>query len=508
MTTIAQGPWATTSTEIDDVITWVKENPPNGVVSASDYKLAYPLNDDGNAARFAAAFSGRYRFNHDTKRWNGVIWALDNKAQVQEDGKTIAASIERDGRQIAFNATAAMNRADPDHWKQEWRKSMLAWAKQSGMEFHITKMLKLASSIRPIGVVTAELDADKVLVAFPNGYLNLKTRAFTPPIKDKLVTKCTAAPRVENARSELWDTTFARFVPDADERRDLMTALGYGWSGRGKEHMFVPYGPTKCGKSTIIGAAAAAAAALGDYAVTVGMETFASFKYAQGGGAREDLVALVGKRMVVASEATEYQRLNPAMLKRLLGGTDKLSIRANYGSQFETLPTFALWLLSNYAPKLPADDDAIWERLHVFPFEHQIPPEERDETERDKVVNPEITGSAVLWQIEEGWFRFTREQHGKLSLPTTLAATDEYKNDQDALLKFIEEHATVGDDQWCTFSAFKAVFREWLQAENIPDDYSDTRIGRWLGKHDYPDFLHPQLKKRCRRGLSVASAVW
>src|SRR5260370_12439792 len=158
------------------------------------------------------------------------------------------------------------------------------------------------------------------------------------------------------ARSELWERTLERFVPDEAERRDLQTAIGYCLSGRGKEHMFVPYGPTKCGKSTIVGGSVVGA--LGDYAKAVGMETFTTGKYGTGEGAREDVVALVGKRLVVASEATEQQRLNPAVLKRMLGGSDKQSVRARYGKQFELLPVFGLWLLTNEAPRLTADDDA------------------------------------------------------------------------------------------------------------------------------------------------------
>ena len=102
----------------------------------------------------------------------------------------------------------------------------------------------------------------------------------------------------------------------------------------------------KCGKSTIN---AAVINALGDYAGTVGLESFTSSSmYETGGRAREDLAALVGKRLMVASEATEHQRLNPAVLKKMLGGTDKLSLRKNYGEQYEALPTFGLWILTNY----------------------------------------------------------------------------------------------------------------------------------------------------------------
>jgi putative DNA primase/helicase len=505
-----QGPWQTSAPEVDDVVKWVRENPPNGAAPQGEYVQTYPMNDAGNAKRFAAKFGGAYRYNHDTKewyRWDGVIWRKGDKAQVQEDAKTISLDIARDGRQIPLDVAVASNRHHPDFWKQEWRKAMLAWAKQSGMEHHITRLLKLATSIAPIAAVTADLDADKVLMAFPNGYLNLKTGEFTAPIKDKLVTKVAGAPRVPQAHCPLWDMTFTRFQPNEAARRDLETAWGYGWSGRGKEHMFIARGPTRTGKSTII---SAVRAALGDYAGTVELESLTQDKHHSGSGAREDLVALVGKRMVVTSEASEHQRISAALLKRLLGGSDKLSIRANYGKQFESLPTFAMWLLTNETPKLTADDDAVWERVHVFAFEQQIPPDERDETERDKVVNPEITGSAILWAIEQGWWRFVREQKGRLSLPTTVQETDTYREEQDHVAQFIEERCTVGSGESCTVEDFKRAFRTWLKREDIHETYTDIRIGKAMnraknadGTLKYPEFRHPKTHKRSRAGVSV-----
>ncbi len=214
--------------------------------------------------------------------------------------------------------------------------------------------------------------------------------------------------------------------------------------------------------------------------------------------------------MVVASEASEHQRLNAAALKRLLGGTDKTTMRANYGKQFEALPTFALWLLTNETPKLTAEDDAVWERVHVFAFEHQIAATERDETERDHVVDPKLTGSAILWQIEQGWWRYVREQKGKLDLPTTKGETGTYRDEQDHVAQFIEECCEVGQQETCTVESFKVAFRAWLNREGIHEAYSDIRIGKALnrathedGTPKYPEFRHPKTHKRSRIGLGL-----
>lgn len=457
----------------------------------------YTLDDNGNADRFAEKFGEGFRYNHTTQTWfawNGVIWAPDEKNTVQEAAKTIAVDLFQEALQLAR-----------EQQQSSRAKDLAKWARESGMEPHVTKLLKLARSIPRLSVVESELNADPVLLATPTGYLNLRTGAFTPPDRAALITRCTAAGYVPGASAPLWDATLRRFLPDEQQRLDFQTAMGYCLSGRGKEHVFVPWGGSKRGKSTLV---SACVNALGTYGGTIGMETLATTRYPSAGAAREDLVALVGKRLVVASEATEHQRLNPALLKRLLGGSDKLSLRALYGRQFETLPTFGLWLLTNHQPKIPADDSAIWERLHVFPFNVYIPPAERDETERDKLVNPLRTGEAIVAWMVEGWWRYVREQHGRLQLPSTVEPTAEYRDAQDQFARFLEDDCVVGRAEngatvWCTFAALKSAFFYWRKDHDVREDYSDKRIAAALDERGFQNFQHPKTRVRCRWGVAL-----
>jgi putative DNA primase/helicase len=328
----------------------------------------YTLDDSGNAERFADRFGQDYRYNHSMRvwhHWNGSVWAVDEKNQVQEDAKRIAGDVLADA--LAYRKLIGSN---PPKDQEKHFHAMLLWAKASGMEQHISKALKLASSIECIAVTEEELNTNKMLLAFPNGYLNMLTDEFTDPCREELVTQCCAAEYHPDAHSDLVDQTLQRFVPDAQARLDLQVAFGYSLTGRGKEHLFNGFGGTKCGKTTIV---SSVANAMGDYAVTVGLESFMTGVRHSGGGTREDLVRMVGKRLILASEASDHQRLNTEALKRISGGADKQSMRANYGRQFESMPTYTLWMLTNHQPKIPADDAAIWERLHVLAFTRAHP---------------------------------------------------------------------------------------------------------------------------------------
>ena len=472
-----QGKWETDTDEIRNAADWAWESPPNGTYNAGKglaYK--YPLNDHGNAKRFVEKFGTDYRYNLTAKLWlhfDGVRWAQDAaaQAQAQEDARTIAADLERDGKKVDFDLDAATKKDHPDHYRQEWRKAMLGWAKASGMAFHIQKLLSLASSDKTVRVKKADLDANPMLLAFPNGYLNLNTDELTPPRRDALVTKVCAAAYHAEATHPLWTWAQDRFMPNREKRRDFFVAQGYCVTGRAKEHSFIAKGDTKCGKTTVC---TAIKNALGDHAHGTGIETFASNKYAGAGGTREDLIALDGTRLVVASETNENQRLNAAQLKRIAGGGDTLPVRGLYGSQYEMLPTFGLWLLTNFLPRVPADDDGLWERLHVFTFDQFIPPAERDEVKRDQTEDPAISGSAVLASVLAGWRYYRDTLQQKLVLPSVATETADARNTLDLMKLFIAERCDEGPNLRCEVDVLKRCFRAFLRSEGVKEAYSDS----------------------------------
>jgi P4 family phage/plasmid primase-like protien len=464
------------------------------------YALGYTPNDIGNARRFVNRFGRDFRWVVERQEWvyfDGV-WTPSTKGAVETAMRAATQAILRDAWSIPN--TAAHDKA---------RKAWIAWAGQSGMGVHLDRALKIARTMRDMSVSETEFDTHPLLLACPNGYLDLATDEFTPREKfglrerALLITKLTKATYDPDARSDVLDETFPRFMPDAAMRSDFVTALGYSATGRAKEHAFFCVGGTKTGKSTIVNMFKNA---LGDYAKTADMETFMSGTYGRGGGTREDLVALVGRRMVLASENNENARVNSALLKRM-SGNDEMSMRANYGKQFEALPTYAIWLLTNEAPKVAADDSAVWERVHVFRFTEYIAPEDRDETKRDQVVDTAVTGSAALNLIVQGWRRLRDELHGRLALPTTDTETQTYRSAQDLIEQFIGECCDVAPEHSIRFAEFKNAFRRYLWHEGVKEQYTDQRIGRVLKAKGYTvDAEKPH--ERTYRGLQLNVAVW
>jgi putative DNA primase/helicase len=228
----------------------------------------YSLNDKGNGKRFADKFHDEYRYVPELDlwlRWNGIRWEPDiGGLRVRQAAKRIAVDVFIEAGHI------------PDG--QQYDKARTAWcgwAKQSGQGHHVLQTLKMAQSEPGMAVRVEELDADPLLLNFPNGTLNLTTDDFYPARRGDLITKVAGARYVAEATHALWDGTLEYFVPDAAMQRDLQTAYGYSVHGRAKEHVFLKLGKTRTGKSTI---ANTCKNALGDYATDSDFETFASSK--------------------------------------------------------------------------------------------------------------------------------------------------------------------------------------------------------------------------------------
>ena len=218
------------------------------------------------------------------------------------------------------------------------RRAAQKWAITSSNGGHIAAALRLASSDGRLAVVQQELNVNPRILACRNGYLNLDTDEFYPPNPSDLITLAAAADYVPDAAHPLVTNTLNRFVPDEAMQRDLQLAYGYSLTGHAKEHSFIAWGDTKSGKSTILNGMATHWGATPTRWIVVRRRN-----HDTGGQGARRLGALMDRRMVLGSESNQGTRLNSALLKRVTGGTDKLSIRANYGKQTVTLPVFALW---------------------------------------------------------------------------------------------------------------------------------------------------------------------
>ena len=153
-------------------------------------------------------------------------------------------------------------------------------------------------------------------------------------------------------------------------------------------------------------------------------------------------MALKGKRIVYASETGEGQAFNIRRIKELTGG-DTLNAREPYAKRpVEFIPTHLLILLTNDRPKVPGDDDASWERIHLIPFnvrfvDNPVSPNEH-KADHDLLEKLKKEASGILAWLLRGCIEFQRL--GGLHPPEIVkVATSEYRKESDELRQFMDD---------------------------------------------------------------------
>ena len=193
---------------------------------------------------------------------------------------------------------------------------------------------------------------------------------------------------------------------------------------------------------------------------------------------------LRGARLVTAIETEEGRRWNESRIKALTGG-DRISARFMRQDFFEFAPQFKLVIAGNHRPQLRNVDEAMRRRLHLVPFEVQIPEHERDSQlgERLKAEWPGI----LEWMIE-GAVEWGMEG---LNPPERVrAATAEYLSAEDAMALWIEDRCLEGPDfktctselfgswkAWCDMASERAGSMKRFSQNLEGRGYHKTRIG-------------------------------
>jgi len=376
-----------------------------------------PVGDLGRAERLVAEHGHRLRYVREQRRWlvfGGDRWRPDVTGDAERAAKDTARRL----------LTTAARVEDPEQRTRAAKEAARAQA-----EPRIRAMLTLAETEPAIATSVAELDGDPLLLDCQNGTLDLRTGELRDHNPADLITRGTDVPYDAAATAPRWERFLAEvFDADADLIGFFQRLVGYTLTGETREHVLVVlHGSGDNGKSTAV---EVVKELLGDLAVTAAFDTFAR---AHGDrGPRNDLARLHGARLVTASESGEGRRLDEATVKEVTGG-DTIAARFLYGEHFEFRPAFKLLLVTNHRPRVDGDDDAIWRRLRLIPFDRSF--EGHEDRHLAATLRTELPG-ILAWAVE-GCLAWQRDGLGTASAVT--AATRSYRAAEDHLGAFLAD---------------------------------------------------------------------
>lgn len=436
-----------------------------------------PLTELGVARRMVAAFGHRLRYVPVWRRWyawDGRRWTVDDTGEAARCAKAIGRNL------LTRSATISDDKI---------RKAVIAAAQRAESARGVAASLALAGTEPQIAVRPEDFDADPWLLNTANGVLDLRTRELRPHDPTLLLTKMTRAAYDITAPVAEFTKFLERIQPDPDMRSFIARLLGHALPGTVIEHLLaVLYGPGANGKSTLL---ETVMAALGDYATT----TDPGLLIDRGEAHPTGIADLFGRRLAVTHETDAGRRLAEATVKRLTGG-DRIKARRMREDFWEFDPSHTVVMVTNHRPIVRGDDEGIWRRLRLVPFDVVVPPAERDPDLKTRLIQ-EVDG--ILAWLVAGY----TDWHARgLDEPTPVRdATASYRADSDQLGRFLDERCMTMTGATVRSAELYAAWCGWCDTEGI-DAGSQTAFSLAVIERGYDP---PKRTKTSRiwRGLGL-----
>ena len=362
--------------------------------------------------------------------WNGNHWAVDQCALITK---------------LAYQFVTEAKASLFESGKYSDLSNLSSFESLNRLE-NISKF-----AVTDCSVSASQFDTDPLLLATLDNWIDLKTGKPSHPNPDILVSKALSVDYSPEAECP----NFIRFLADIFEGNHeligfVQRAIGYSLTGSTCEQcLFIMIGDGANGKSTFINVINKL---LGSYGTTAASHTL----IANGGGSiGDDLVDLIGARLITVSETEEGQSLAEAKIKQMTGG-DTLKGRPLYGTYLQFSIIGKLWLATNSLPQINNTDHGIWRRIKAIPFNRTFTAEEQDKNLGGKLLEelPGILNWAIQgcldWQLTD------------LSTPQIVEEqVAEYRSAMDSISQFIREECEQGQDHSYPASKFYQAYRDW-----------------------------------------------
>lgn len=396
--------------------------------------------DVGQARALYQVYGGKLRFSRATKWlvYDGKRWE-----ESEERARSIVHKFTdiqlKEARKMLKVARAKLDAAiesDDDEAKKAAQEEV---KKASGYRSHILsyrKAFRISATLTELApsvlIDVKELDKNPYLLNTPSGTVDLKTGDIHPHDPGDYCTKITACgPSGEGA--EEW----ARFLEqltsnDAELKEYLQMCFGMAAIGAAMdEKLLIAYGSGGNGKSTCCNAVYTV---LGDYSGNLSAEALTVQKMKN---IDPELAELRGKRLILAAELQEGQRLNTSVVKKICS-TDMIQAAKKFKDYFAFRPSHTVILFTNYLPKIGSNDRGTLDRLVVLPFKGRFR-DTKEEIKNYGQVLAERCGGAILTWVIQGAKKYIEARCRLPEAKAVKEATAEYTHSADWLAPFLEE---------------------------------------------------------------------
>ena len=432
-----------------------------GYVSPEEFNKGFSLKPDdysdiGQAKVLSREYASELAFTDSTDymRYDGTHWAESKQMAVgaceeflDEQLKEATAAVEKAKKMLLDSGVdkeavmaggKALEKAIDEGSEKAFKEFVMASKyyafvmKRRDMKY-VTSALQAAKPMLLKNIT--DFDSQEFLLNAPNATYDLQDGSSKDHAAEDLITKMTAVSPSDDGM-DLWKKALDSFFCGDQELIDYVQQI-VGLSAIGKvyvEALVIAYGEGSNGKSTFWNTIARV---LGTYSGTISAD---ALTVGCKRNVKPEMAELKGKRLVIAAELEEGMRLNTSIVKQLCS-TDEVTAEKKYKDPFKYVPTHTLVLYTNHLPRVGANDDGIWRRLIVIPFNAKITGTSDRKNYADYLY--ENAGGAVLSWIIDGATKAINNKY-KLKTPKVVEdAINKYRENNDWFSAFVEECCEV-----------------------------------------------------------------
>ncbi|SKA84116.1 DNA primase family protein [Desulfobaculum bizertense] len=405
--------------------------------------------DVGLGELYAKIQRGRFVFNRQSREWmefNGVHWQLDTMERSKTRVADVVSVLLKEAQKVGVQASEAMRDGNEEIAKmyESQQKTIMNRVRRLRRKGGPEACLEFAQIQEdPLAIKGDEIDQEQWLLACKNGVIDLQTGEFRDGKPEDFILKASTV-RWEgiDCPAPNWEKFLLEIMSDDAEMVDYLRRLfGSTLRGGDKEHILpMFFGDGRNGKTVLVEMVSEVLGSLvgpipSEMLLDQGMQRSAD-------APSPSVMSLRGLRAVFASETDEGRRFSASRCKWYSGGDHLVGRWPNDKRPITFPPTHTLFLLTNHKPHAPSSDFAFWDRLQVVFFERRFvkgEPQKPNELPRDPNLKDKLRQElpGILAWLVRGCLEW--QQDGVNPPPKVLAATDEYRRDEDLLSIFIDE---------------------------------------------------------------------
>ena len=408
--------------------------------------LSFDADDEGNAQGLNYLHGDRFLYceAYGWMYYTGTHWERD-KAEAKLE-RAIVDTLQR--RRLAA--------------VQAGSETLVKAAKPSA--YHVRSARYLLTSLLAVSV--RDFDASPNHLNVKNGVLDLRTGELVAHDPSQRFTYCLPVEfesYVDTAQWERW--LLGAVGGDEAVARYLQAAVGYTLTGHiWEECFFYIYGPTRAGKGTFT---ETLLALMGREPLAIEAD-FATFtRKRENDTNNADLAKLKPCRLVIASESAKHEWINAAKTKQVTGGNE-IFCAFKYGDHFSYRPQYAIWLVSNHAPKIDVDDDAAWARVRVIHFPNSHLGRE-DKRLKAKMQEPVMLRRVLAWAVRGAMRWYGAKGKGLIAPPGVEAEIQAARDLLDFVGQWLAERVEKTDDpkHFVSNPTLYADYKQWCEANGV-----------------------------------------